>query len=126
MMLTGEHDVMSGDNDAVKRMSELLRSGATMLFEHCPECNNPLFRVGDKIWCSKCNKRVVIVNEDEEANMTEKPVLLEVESAILGEITECAHQIKEAKNLDVQHKLGQLLVIWLDVLERLKRLQTGR
>ena len=117
---------MSGDSGAVKRMSELLRSGATMLFEHCPECNSPLFQIGDKIWCSKCNKRVVIVGEDEAAPATEEPVLFDVERVILDEVVECTHRIKEARDLDIQHRQGQLLVTWLDVLERLKRLQAGR
>jgi hypothetical protein len=56
----------------------------------------------------------------------EEPVLLDVERAILGEVTECAHRIKEAKDLDALQRLGQLLVTWLDVLERLKHLQTRR
>ena len=117
---------MSGDSGAVKRMSELLRSGATMLFEHCPECNTPLFQVGDKIWCSNCNKRVVIVGEDEDAPATEAPVLLDVERVILDEVSACTRRIKAAQDLDAQHQLGQLLVTWLDVLERLRRLHAGR
>jgi UPF0148 protein len=107
-------------------MSELLRSGATMLFEHCPECNSPLFQVGDKIWCSNCNRRVVIVGDDEEAPATAEPALLDVERVILGEVMECTHRIKDAKDLDAQRQLGHLLITWLDVLERLKRLRAGR
>src|SRR5207245_187669 len=46
-------------SEDVKRMADLLKSGATMLSDVCPECGNPLFRVKGDIFCAKCNKPVV-------------------------------------------------------------------
>ncbi|MFX1394620.1 MAG: Sjogren's syndrome/scleroderma autoantigen 1 family protein [Promethearchaeota archaeon] len=46
-------------------MADLLRSGYTMLNLACPVCNNPLFRnKNNEIFCSICNKRVLIKKND--------------------------------------------------------------
>ena len=52
-----------------KKMAELLRSGYTMLNLACPICNNPLFRdKNNEIFCSICNKRVLIKKNDISLN----------------------------------------------------------
>ncbi|MFX0071848.1 MAG: Sjogren's syndrome/scleroderma autoantigen 1 family protein [Candidatus Hermodarchaeota archaeon] len=53
-------------------MADLLRSGHTMLNLSCPICNNPLFRnKNNEIFCSICNKKVIIKKEESnEKNST--------------------------------------------------------
>ena len=48
-------------SDTVKRMAELLKSGAKMLAEHCPKCSSPLFDIKGKTYCIDCNRSVVIL-----------------------------------------------------------------
>ncbi|MEN3059018.1 MAG: Sjogren's syndrome/scleroderma autoantigen 1 family protein, partial [Candidatus Methanosuratincola petrocarbonis] len=51
---------MSTRDSQVKRMADLLREGATMLSQACPECKTPLFRLSSgEVICPGCNKRVV-------------------------------------------------------------------
>jgi UPF0148 protein len=105
-------------------MSELLRSGATMTGEHCPECNTPLFKVKDQLMCPRCNKPVVIVREGEEQS-TEMTltVLGSLEKTLLLKLQESDQGLREARDLDEARELGALLNIWLEALERLKRVQ---
>jgi uncharacterized Zn finger protein (UPF0148 family) len=107
-------------------MSELLRSGATMTSEHCPECNTPLFRVRGQLMCPKCNKPVVVVKEGEEENTAISfSVLGSLENTLMFKLDESSKSLREAKNLDEERELGNLLNIWLEAIERLKRVQKG-
>jgi len=45
---------------AIKRMTELLRGGATMLGEHCPLCGSPLFRLRSGEIVCPVHGRVVV------------------------------------------------------------------
>ena len=54
----------------MKQMGELLRKGARMLSETCPECNTPLFQLRDgRLICPMCNKPVVIVPADADVEV---------------------------------------------------------
>ena len=45
-------------SEELKRLSDLLKSGATMLSEACPDCHIPLYKKDDRIFCPKCNKSI--------------------------------------------------------------------
>ena len=46
-------------DDAIRRASELLLQGATMLQISCPQCSNPIYRLQDgTMICADCNQRV--------------------------------------------------------------------
>ena len=108
----------------VKRMAELLKSGATMLSELCPECGNPLFKIKDEILCVKCNKPVVIVKATESEIKALAPMILAgVEQTILSKIREVYFMIKEEKDLNKMVQLGSVLSGWLTALEKIKRLR---
>jgi len=108
----------------VKQMAEWLRKGATMLSEQCPACSSPLFKLREEIWCPNCNKRVIIVKKEEEAPKMAGPMLLAgVEDTVLRKISEINAQIKAEKDPEKLEKLGDLLSIWLEALEKLKKIQ---
>ena len=56
------------DNDLVKKMSQLLEEGNTLLDEYCPKCGTPLFFIKSKKmrYCPKCNVYYVKENEAKE------------------------------------------------------------
>jgi uncharacterized Zn finger protein (UPF0148 family) len=55
------------DNTHIRRGAELLMQGATLTDLSCPVCASPLFRLKDgTLWCTKDEKKVVIVKEGEE------------------------------------------------------------
>lgn len=117
---------MESEKEQFKRMADLLKSGATMLFEHCPECNSPLFKMGDEVRCPKCNRRVVIVKSEEEMLKAQGPPVLEaVEEVVLAKLQETVQQLKDEKDPDRLQKLGDLLTTWIGLVEKMKRLKAA-
>ena len=108
----------------VKRMAELLKSGAAMLPETCPECGTPLFRKGDETFCPNCNRPVVIIRSAEQENriMTDK-VLEDSEQTLLAKIRELNVAMKIEKDPEKLLAYGNALGSWLDAIEKLRRLR---
>ncbi|MFH0749141.1 MAG: Sjogren's syndrome/scleroderma autoantigen 1 family protein [Candidatus Bathyarchaeota archaeon] len=114
---------MVDKEEHLKQMADLLKSGARMLEDHCPECNSPLFLVKGTVWCPKCQKKVIIIKEGEEPPKTVLPSLNNVESIILTKIQETSKLIMEEKDIENLEKLSNLLLKWLDVLEKSIKIQ---
>ena len=115
---------MSGDDESIKRMADLLKSGATMLFEHCPQCGSPLFKLQDEISCPKCDKRVVIVKTGEEIpDISRSELLRDVESTVLSKLQEISERVRGENDVSKLESLRNLLSIWLDVLDKVRKSQ---
>jgi UPF0148 protein len=110
----------------VKRMAELLKSGATMLSEICPECGTPLFKIGEEIICPECNKPVVIIKAtEEETKVLGERVLATVEQTILKKIQETETMIKDEKDPGKLIEFGNVLSSWLTALEKIRKLKSS-
>ncbi len=110
--------------DRVRLMADLLRSGATLTNLSCPVCASPIFRLkSGELWCAQCQKKVVVVREEEEARKIEAlSTLSQVETTILMKIWEINEKLKNEGDLkEIQH-LSSVLSILLDDLEKLKRI----
>jgi UPF0148 protein len=121
---TFEESPLSRNSNGVKSMAELLRAGATMTDLSCPACSSPLFRLktGD-IWCGKCQKKVVVVKEDEQIEKHQTLTSLgEVESVLLTKILEINERIQGERDLGELQKLSSVLTTLLDNLDKVKRL----
>ena len=55
------------EEQAIKRVSKYLITGATMLGMSCPICNVPLLKKGEKIFCAGCEREVELVSSQKEA-----------------------------------------------------------
>ncbi len=109
----------------VKKMAELLKSGATMLSETCPECGNPLFRKGKETFCPKCNKPVVIVQSaEQETRLMADRVLEDTEQTLLSKIREVNLAIKDEIDPEKLVAYGNALASWLGAIEKLRRLRS--
>ncbi len=105
-------------------MSEMLKSGATMLSKTCPECGSPLFQVGKDIICAKCNKKVVIVRATEkEEKITEEVVLSNVKQTVLSKIKEVNDAINSENDKEKLILNSQTLSIWLDILDKIRKIR---
>src|SRR5208283_1112927 len=83
----------------VKKMAELLKSGAAMLSETCPECGTPLFRKGNETFCPKCNKPVVIIQSaEQETRLRMDRVLGDSEQILLAKIQELNLAMKNERD----------------------------
>lgn len=118
---------MSSDTEAVKRMADLLKAGATMLFEHCPQCGSPLFKLNDEVRCLNCDKRVVIVKSDNEIpDVSKVDLLSDIENMVLSKLREVSNYMQEETDVTKLTALGSLLSTWLDVLEKVRKInKTG-
>lgn len=108
----------------VKRMAELLKAGAAMLSDVCPECGTPLFKMGQEIFCPKCNRPVVMVKSTgDESKIAAEHVLANAEQTILTKIGEADESIRREKDPEKLIELGNALSGWLTALERIRRLK---
>jgi UPF0148 protein len=112
------------DNENIKRMADLLKSGATMLENHCPVCSSPLFRINEEIWCPKCNKRVVIVDESDSSLPTPISALNHLEHVLLFKIQEISEHISNETDTKKLSQASELVLTWLEALERIYKIQT--
>jgi UPF0148 protein len=108
----------------VKKMAELLKSGATMLSETCPECGTPLFRKGKETFCAKCNKPVLIIQSAEDETRLKADAILETsEQTLMAKIQEVNLALKNETDPDKLVAYGNALSSWLSAIEKLRRLR---
>jgi len=109
----------------LKRMADLLRSGARMLPQFCPVCGSPLFEMpSGEIWCATCEKKVVIVKEGEAEAAAMKAVLWpSLEESILGKLKEIDLRIRDEEDPEELYRLGKILNTLLEALERLRKVR---
>jgi UPF0148 protein len=114
-------------DDKVVKMAEYLRKGATMLPYNCPVCNQPLFKVKGQIYCINCNKPVKIVKEGEEVKeqLTQQSNagLMGLESEVMRKIQAVTNVLQSENDSYKIEQIGKQLIVWLDVLERIKRIK---
>jgi len=109
----------------VKKMAELLKSGATMLSETCPECGTPLFRRGKETFCAKCDKPVVIIQSaEQETRFMADKVLEDSEMILFSKIREINMAMRNETDPEKLIVYGNALASWLSALEKLKQLRS--
>jgi len=104
-------------------MADLLRQGATLTDLACPACASPLSRLknGDLL-CAKCEKKVVIVKEGEDASKITGSLALEsLETTLLSKIEQIQSRLQKEENTEELMKLNNTLSGLLESLERLRR-----
>lgn len=111
-------------NEQIKKMAELLRSGATMLQDTCPTCSSPLFRFEGKVFCVKCgppSPKPNVVHRSVEIDT----MIPQMMSTILNKLKELDVQLSRTTDLQVLCKLAEVVLTLLRALEHLKRLRAG-
>lgn len=107
--------------DDVKRMADLLKSGATMLSDICPECGSPLFRIKGEVFCAKCNKPVVYARATgPQATVAPGHLLDSLEQTIVAKLSEANEFLKTEKDPAKLSAYSNLVFGWLSTLEKLR------
>jgi len=104
-------------------MADLLRQGTTLTELACPACASPLFRLknGD-LWCAKCEKKVIVVKEDEDATRIQHSMDLQgLEAMLLTKIQALQRKMEHEENQEELQKLSISLSGLLENLEKLKK-----
>ncbi|MEM2739653.1 MAG: Sjogren's syndrome/scleroderma autoantigen 1 family protein [Candidatus Bathyarchaeia archaeon] len=110
-----------------KRMAELLKLGASMLNESCPECKVPLFKLKEDVFCPLCNRKFILVKSDEElSKATADLSLRSLEKIAVSKLEELGDLVSATTNPDKQFELVSLISMWLDVLGKLRSLTSRK
>jgi len=109
------------DDPSVKRMADLLRQGATMLADACPQCGSPLFKVKDDIYCVKCDRRIVYAQSDEEVETQAVKILIpELRETLINKLKALNEVVDSETDTEALTKLANLMVLLLQALHRLE------
>ena len=112
------------DDTSVKKMADLLRRGATMLADACPQCGSPLFKVGDDIYCAKCDRRIVYADPDEEVETQAVMTLIpELRETLIGKLKSLNELVDSETDIESLTKLANLMVLLLQSLHRLENMK---
>jgi uncharacterized Zn finger protein (UPF0148 family) len=106
-------------------MADLLCQGSTLTELACPACSSPLFRLknGD-MWCEKCEKKVIVVRQGEEASkVTSSMALDSLEVTLLVRVQEIQNKMQNTDNAEELQKLGTALSGLLDNIEKIRRVK---
>ena len=109
----------------IQKMATLLRDGHTLLKDACPQCNSPLFKLKNgEIYCVSCDKRVVIIKDDEQADfILQNKVLTDLTKILHMKIKDLQQRIDLEKDIDELYKMTKLLLIYLESLEKTKQVK---
>jgi len=108
--------------ESVKKMAELLRSGAVMLPQKCPvkECSLPLFKLKTGEIVCPVHGRVYLVSSDEEA----REVIAKL--SITQALDRLEKKVVEILGKAIENPIDtgyRDLIGWLEVLERIIRIR---
>jgi UPF0148 protein len=107
----------------VRRMADLLKSGATMLSDTCPVCSSPLFRIKGEVFCAKCNKPVVYEKATATGpspTVSASHLLDSLEQTIMTKLNEANEALKSEKEPQRLTVYSNLVFGWLSTLEKLR------
>ncbi|MFX0150721.1 MAG: Sjogren's syndrome/scleroderma autoantigen 1 family protein [Candidatus Hodarchaeota archaeon] len=121
-------DKNTDNSSDIKRMSSLLISGATMLADSCPDCNVPLFKKDDNVFCPKCNRKAVYVSSDSEIKQIEHKVsfseTLELLQDILtGKLNFLAQKLANCEELTEIQIIIQIIDLLIELTHKINKLQ---
>ena len=109
-------------DDQVKKMGQLLRSGATMLQETCPTCNSPLFKFEGKVLCVNCGPQSPRRAEPVKS-VDLDAMVLKMMSTILIKLDKLNDEVSKTTDFNNLYLLGKVTLTFLRTLEYLRRLK---
>ncbi|MEM3549926.1 MAG: Sjogren's syndrome/scleroderma autoantigen 1 family protein [Candidatus Bathyarchaeia archaeon] len=112
-----------GEDQYIKRMADMLRQGHTLTDLACPACASPIFKLkSGELWCGRCDKKVILVKEDEEISKVTSAMALEtLESALMKKIQDIQNKMQREENPEELQKLSAALSELLGNLEKIRK-----
>lgn len=107
----------------VKKMADLLRGGATMMAETCPDCNVPIFKLkSGEMVCPGCDRRVVFAKSTEaEALAAQSSSTSELERVMSGKVDMIRAKMEKTDDPKELEDLSKSLSSLLDALEKVRQ-----
>jgi len=109
--------------DPVKKIAQLVRAGATLTAYTCPACGTVLVRLKTgELYCANCERTVVLVKTEEEAQQALEIVQLrEVRRIVFDKILQLGREIEKLSASEMVDHLRSMSLL-IDIYERLSRL----
>jgi len=113
---------MNARDSQVKRMADLLREGAAMLSQSCPECKTPLFRLSSgEVICPGCGRRVVFAKPSETERVAAQAVVTStLEEVLMGKISELQSTLQVSRDISEVERHVRVLSSLFDLLEKVR------
>jgi uncharacterized Zn finger protein (UPF0148 family) len=74
------------------------------------------------LWCGKCEKKVMVLKQGEEASQVTSSMVLEsVEATLLARVQEIQKKMQNTKDMEELQKLGVALSTLLDNIEKIRK-----
>lgn len=122
--------VASSERERRERLARWLRMGAAMTGHTCPVCGTPLFRYRGQLFCPVCERRVVVVRDEMEAERVQSQLYLyDLEREAIGVLRRLVSESRLDQQMDPARvkEVGAAVNEWLDVLTKVRQLlrETG-
>lgn len=107
----------------IKKMAELLRAGATMMAETCPDCKVPIFRLPDgEMICPGCDRKVVFAKSTEaEKVAAQSSAASELEDVMQRKVKLIKEKMEKTDDPKELEGLSRSLSSLLDALEKVRK-----
>lgn len=122
--MLAERDMDKERSVPVKKMADLLRHGATMLAQACPQCGSPLMKVGEDIYCATCDRKIVIVKEGQQVDSSVlRSMIPELKETLVRKLRAVNDLVAQETNVDALAKLAGLMLLLLQSLQQLEEVK---
>ncbi len=115
-----------GDDLVVKKMAQLIRTGARLTSYTCPACGTPLLQLKTgEYYCAKCDRPVVIVrSEEEEMQVKMRLGLTEVRDTVFSKIMDLNAELRKMSisNIGEIQELTRSLLMLLEAFDKLNKI----
>ncbi|NPE07616.1 MAG: hypothetical protein GNW80_05000 [Asgard group archaeon] len=118
------------EEDGIKAIAAALKAGGTLLNVACPNCNYPLIKIDEKIYCKICNQEVYIYRDESDLPKEYKQALkqktkinsedTEVEKTIKGKIEDLRKKLEKSVDTDEIVKLSEAIDKLSQTLKKMK------
>jgi len=115
------------ERDVVKRIAQLVRAGATLTSYTCPVCGTVLVKLKTgELYCANCERTVVLVKSDEEAQQAVEVVhLREVRRIVFDKILQLGRELEKLSASEMVDHLRSMSIL-LDIYEKLSKIQSSK
>ncbi|MCP8322880.1 MAG: autoantigen p27 domain-containing protein [Candidatus Methylarchaceae archaeon HK02M2] len=101
----------------VSDAADLIKKGATLLGEPCPKCGSLQVRYKNRTLCLSCDDLSDLSAIKSMIRINGIPKNLRV--LVLSKLRQLYYSLKEEENIDKQAKIADLILLYLEIIERL-------
>lgn len=103
----------------MKQMAELLRKGARMLGDSCPECGTPIFQLkSGEIICPMCQRPIKYLNKNQDLEQVVQQDSLEL--TLTKKIIDVQEMLDKEKDANKIKEITEALLVLLEARKQLK------